>query len=185
MSAAAALARVDELTQRLGLLGPPPPAASSAASSSGTFAAALTNASSPRETPSEGTPFWQEIVDAARREGLDPALVRAVVKHESGFDPKATSHAGAMGLMQLMPATARGLGVTDPYDPVQSLAGGTKYLRSMLDRFGGNVRLALAAYNAGPGAVERYGGVPPYEETQTYVRRVLDTYHESNERSTT
>lgn len=120
---------------------------------------------------------------AAAREGVDPALVRAVVRHESGFDPDATSRAGAMGLMQLMPETARSLGVTDPYDPVQSIDGGTRFLRQLLERFGGDVRLAVAAYNAGPGAIERYGGVPPYDETQRYVANVLATYDQTTGRS--
>jgi soluble lytic murein transglycosylase-like protein len=101
--------------------------------------------------------------------------------HESGFDPSATSRAGAQGLMQLMPGTASALGVSDPYDPAQSIDGGTRYLRDMLDRFGWDGRLALAAYNAGPGAVERHGGVPPYDETQRYVERVLTTFAQSTD----
>jgi soluble lytic murein transglycosylase-like protein len=112
------------------------------------------------------------VEEAARRYGLDPALVDAVVRAESGYDPSATSPAGAMGLMQLMPATARALGVADPYDPVQNVHGGVRYLRGLVDRFG-DVTLALAAYNAGPGAVARHGGVPPYPETRAYVERVL------------
>jgi soluble lytic murein transglycosylase-like protein len=106
---------------------------------------------------------------------MDPALVAAVARAESGFNPAAVSPAGAQGLMQLMPSTARGLGVTDPFDPAQNLDGGARYLRAQLDRFG-DPALALAAYNAGPGAVSRAGGIPPYAETQTYVQRVLGYY---------
>ncbi|MGP8099738.1 MAG: lytic transglycosylase domain-containing protein [Candidatus Cybelea sp.] len=107
--------------------------------------------------------------------GVDPALIEAIIERESAFDSNATSSAGARGLMQLMPQTAAGLGVTDSYDAAQNVAGGTRYLRSLLDRFG-NVKLAVAAYNAGPDAVQRYGGVPPYEETRNYVRNVMASY---------
>jgi len=116
------------------------------------------------------------IDESAARYGVDPALVRAVVANESSFDPYATSKAGARGLMQLMPETAARFGVADSYDPVANVDGGTRYLRELLDRFGGDARRAVAAYNAGPGAVERYGGVPPYAETQQYVGGVLATY---------
>jgi len=105
--------------------------------------------------------------------GLDPRLVAAVVQVESAFDHTAVSRKGAMGLMQLMPATAAGLAVDDPWDPDQNLRGGTAYLRRLLDRYDGHLELALAAYNAGPEAVDRYGGIPPYQETRNYVRRVL------------
>lgn len=122
-----------------------------------------------------GRAFEAIIGLAAGRHGLDPALVKAVVSAESGFDPTATSPAGAMGLMQLMPSTARSLGVGDPYDPVQNVEGGTRYLAGMLRRYG-DVAMALAGYNAGPGAVARYGGVPPYAETRRFVERVLATW---------
>ncbi|MHB8153018.1 MAG: lytic transglycosylase domain-containing protein [Bacillati bacterium] len=108
--------------------------------------------------------------------GVDPALVKAVIANESGFNANATSDVGAQGLMQLMPSTAAGLGVTDAYNPVQNVWGGTRYLRGLLDRFGGNVPFAVAAYNAGPGAVEKYGGIPPYAQTQNYVQNVLSSY---------
>ncbi len=117
------------------------------------------------------------IARLARAGGLDPALVEAVVERESGFDPNATSSAGAEGLMQLMPDTARALGVAEPYDPIENVQGGVRYLRGLLERFGGDLRLALAAYNAGPAAVERYGGVPPFPETRRYVDGVLAAYH--------
>ncbi len=107
---------------------------------------------------------------------VEPALIKAVIANESGFDANATSGVGAQGLMQLMPATAASLGVRDPYDPAQNVAGGTRYLRGLLDRFGGDKRLAIAAYNAGPGAVEKYGDVPPYRETRNYVQNVLASF---------
>lgn len=115
------------------------------------------------------------IVEAARAHGVPPALVKAVVASESSFNPKAVSAKGAQGLMQLMPATARSLGVEQPLHVEQNLDGGVRYLRSLIDRYGDWSR-AIAAYNAGPRAVDRYGGIPPYAETREYVDRVLTYY---------
>ena len=120
---------------------------------------------------------WEEqLPDLAERYGLDEALVRAVVRMESGGRADAVSHKGAMGLMQLMPGTAKMLGVDDPFDPVQNLEGGIKYLSNLSDKYGGDLSKALAAYNAGPGRVDACGGIPPIAETQKYVHGVLAIY---------
>ena len=116
------------------------------------------------------------ISKVSQKYGVDEKLVQALVKQESGFRHDAVSSCGAMGLMQLMPATAKGLGVTDPFDPIQNIEGGVKYLKSKLKRYNGNLVLALASYNAGSGNVEKYNGVPPFKETQNYVKSILANY---------
>lgn len=119
-------------------------------------------------------PWSRVIFETAKRHFVNPAVVTAVVRAESAFDPRAVSRKGARGLMQLMPATARrfGLGPEDIFDPARNLDAGVRYLRWLLDRFDGELHLALAAYNAGEGTVDRYGGVPPYRETRSYIRRI-------------
>jgi len=126
------------------------------------------------EAPAQHT-FDVLILRTARDFSVDPALVKAVVAAESNFEIRAVSRVGALGLMQLMPETAEQMGVVEPFAPLENLRGGVRYLRAMLDRYG-DVRRALAAYNAGPTAVDRYGGIPPYRETKAYVKRVLNYY---------
>jgi len=113
------------------------------------------------------------IDEYSQKNRLDSDFVRAVVKQESGFNSNATSKVGALGLMQLMPSTAKGLGVRNPFDAEQNIAGGTKYLKNLINKYD-SVKLGLAAYNAGSGAVAKYGGVPPYRETQNYVKKIMD-----------
>jgi soluble lytic murein transglycosylase-like protein len=172
--------RLDELQTMVAQMNAPatPAPAPAAAAPTSSFAGALAAAqTSPSAAPVSGTgsssAFDDQINAAAASNGIDPALLKGLVSQESGFNPNARSGAGAVGLTQLMPGTAASLGVTNPLDPAQSLQGGAKYLREQLDRFGGDEQLALAAYNAGPGAVQKYGGVPPYAETQNYVTSVM------------
>jgi soluble lytic murein transglycosylase-like protein len=182
MSLATIGTRLDELQTMVAQMNAPAtpaPAATSAATApassfAGALAAAQTSSSAAAVSGTgDNSAFDAQINAAAASNGIDPALLKGLVSQESGFNPNARSGAGAVGLTQLMPGTASALGVTNPLDPAQSLQGGAKYLREQLDRFGGDETLALAAYNAGPGAVQKYGGVPPYAETQNYVTSVM------------
>jgi len=137
----------------------------------------LSSAAPPRRSLRH--PFASTVRRAATDTGLAADLLHAVIATESGYDPRARSPKGAMGLMQLMPATARDFGVVDPYDPEENIFGGARYLRTLWDRFG-DLTLALAAYNAGPDRVARYGGVPPFPETRTYLRRLRALYPEGD-----
>lgn len=137
------------------------------------FGSAVFDSRASVKAPRHYTPFIEE---AARTHGVDPRLVAAVARRESAWNVNAVSRAGACGLMQLMPDTARYLGVTNVFDARENIFGGTRYLRTLLDTFGGDLDLTLAAYNAGPGAVEKYRGVPPYRETRAYVAAVKATY---------
>lgn len=120
----------------------------------------------------------QTIDKTAQRYGIDPALAKAVAKVESNHDATAVSEAGALGVMQLMPETAKQMGVSNPLNAHENIEGGVRYLKELLEKYSGNTALALAAYNAGPGSVEKYGGIPPYQETQHYVAKVLEQYRQ-------
>jgi len=130
----------------------------------------------PRDSFKEDSSIEDVVNRASKLYKLDPKLVMAVIEAESNFNPKALSPKGAMGLMQLMPDTAREMGVRDPFDVEENIMGGVKYLNYLSEKYKGNLELVLAAYNAGPGAVDKYGGIPPYKETQDYVRKVLSIY---------
>ena len=143
-----------------------------AGTSATTAAATTTGTTATTSALPASVPYGAQITASAQANGIDPALLAGLIKQESNFNPNAGSSAGARGLTQLMPGTASGLGVTNLSDPQQQIDAGAKYLAEQLKTFGGDVTKALAAYNAGPGAVQRFGGVPPYAETQNYVRTV-------------
>jgi soluble lytic murein transglycosylase-like protein len=166
----AIMQRISAIESRLEQMRPPAQTAARGGFDEVLDAAAVRTAPTSTETGAAGG-YDGIIRDAAAANDLSADLIHAVVRAESNYNPRCRSSAGAMGLMQLMPGTAEALGVANPWDPAQNVAGGARYLREQLDTFG-DLTLALAAYNAGPGAVQRYDGVPPYEETQTYVRRV-------------
>jgi len=177
MSVTEALARVSAIQSQIAALTPAPTPATTGTQSFGSVldgqiqmgSGADTGAAASLGTPS---PYDAMITQAANEAGVPPALVKAVAKAESGFDPKATSGVGAQGLMQLMPGTALRFGVRDAFDSTDNIRGGVRYYAWLLARFSGSVDLALAGFNAGEAAVERYGGIPPYAETQRYVSAV-------------
>jgi soluble lytic murein transglycosylase-like protein len=181
MSVAEAVARVSQIEALIASAGAGSPSPSAAPSTSfdqqlaqaTTAQAATSTTTSAADAGSGSVPYEDLINSAASKYGIDPAVLKGLIKQESGFNPNAGSPAGAQGLTQLMPGTAASLGVTNVHDPAQSIDGGAHYLKMQLDRFGGDYSKALAAYNAGPGAVQRYNGVPPYAETQNYVKNVL------------
>jgi soluble lytic murein transglycosylase-like protein len=176
---------ISAIQTRIAEISGAPPAGPVATTDPGAFNAALAQALMPQLAAPDATPdayapapippeqINQLVQQNADIWQVDPALIKSVIANESSFNANAQSPVGAQGLMQLMPETAASLGVKNPFDPAQNVAGGTRYLRSLLDRFKGDTRLAVAAYNAGPGAVEKYGDVPPYAETQSYVKNVL------------
>ena len=170
---AAVTTRIAQITGQ----APQAPAAPVSGPSFASMVAAAAQQGASRPGPTAPPAQIERLVSAnANAWGVDPALVKAIIANESGFDANATSKTGAQGLMQLEPGTAAELGVNDAYDPAQNISGGTRYIRGLLDRFHGDLRLAIAAYNAGPGAVVKYNGIPPYAETQQYVENVLDSY---------
>ena len=150
---------------------------SSSSSASASTTATSTTSSGNVSSPENLEKYFKE---ASEKYGVDINLLKAIAKQESNFNPSATSSAGAMGVMQLMPSTAKGLGVTNAYDAQENIMGGAKLMAQNLKKYNGDVSLALAAYNAGGGNVDKYGGIPPFKETQNYVKKVLGYYQNSN-----
>lgn len=195
MSVEAAVARVTQIEQLLSQAQGIQPTAAPATTDTSSFQAQLQQATAAGSTTAPGAAtgaavggqFSDLINAAAQKYGIDPALLKGLIRQESNFNPNARSGAGAEGLCQLMPGTAAALGCTNPLDPAQAIDAGAEYLSQQLKAFGGDPRKALAAYNAGPGAVQRYGGVPPYAETQNYVRSVMafaDQYRTQSQQTT-
>ena len=178
------LTRIQQLTPQV-VSAPAPAVSDSPGFTDALDDASVSDAPAASGSASDASTYSAAIDAAGQRYGIDPLLLQSVIQQESGFNPNATSAAGAQGLMQLMPSTAASLGVTDPYDPTQSIDGGAQYLSSKLAEYGGNTSLALAAYNAGSGAVARYGGIPPYPETQNYVQSITDRYQQLVDQGTT
>lgn len=179
----AAASRIQQLQVMMQSMENPPAAQPTGAVTSvrGTFKNLLQQAT-PSSSGAMNAGAFEPLVDkASKTYGLDKDLLLSVIRQESGFNPDAVSKAGAQGLMQLMPGTAEKLGVSQPLDPVQNIDGGARYLKGLLDQFHGNVPLALAAYNAGSNAVRKYQGIPPYAETQQYVRSILAMYLKSKQ----